>query len=431
MTSTLSAPNLKTYNAYNSRRGLTEDADLTHVERGTPMGEYMRRFWQPIAYEPEVTDLPKKIKVLCEDLVLFRTAKGELGLVEQRCSHRGASLEYGVISDEGIRCAYHGFHYAPDGTILATGSGAPMANAGKLCHGAYPLHVFNSLIFAYMGPPERKPPFPMLDLYENEHITIEPGIERQCNNDCNWLQIHENAMDPVHTAYLHTLLTGTQRGFSDEMGVLPILQWAPGADGMHYMASRRLGDMVWVRILDAFMPNFGLVPPSDGGAMGKEKANTSQLSYVAAWVVPIDNENSHRIYLRFNDHRNPLRPVQRAMNFGQAKDRPYEERQRYPGDYDMFMSQGPIAIHGYENLTPTDYGVIALREMFREGMRAVKEGKDPVGINRDPNYRIRTRTQNTFIRAPKAATPEEDVALLKQVGRQVAEANYLNEFPPL
>jgi nitrite reductase/ring-hydroxylating ferredoxin subunit len=428
MTTAVNAPLTGTYNAYNSVRDLKEDPTLTHVDRGTPMGEYLRRFWQPIAYEQQVTDLPLKVRALGEDLVLFRTAKGDYGLVEQRCAHRGASLEYGVISDQGIRCAYHGFHYAPDGTILETGAGAPLANGGKICLGAYPLFIYHSLIFAYMGPPERKPPFPMLDLYENPNVSVEPGVERACDNDCNWLQIHENAMDPVHTAYLHVILTGTQRGFSDEMGVVPVIAWAQGPDGMYYMASRRLGDIVWVRILDVFMPNFGLVPPSDAGGTCKE--DTSQVAYVAVWVLPVDNHNSKRMYLRFNDHRNPLRPIQRAMNFGQANDRPYEERQRYPGDYDMMMSQGKIAIHGYENLTPTDYGVIGLRAMLREGMQAVSEGKDPLGINRDPNYRIRTRTQNTFLRVPPAATPEADVALLKEIGRKVAAGNYLNELPP-
>jgi hypothetical protein len=212
------------------------------------------------------------------------------------------------------------------------------------------------------------------------------------------------------------------------MGVVPVLQWAQSENGMYYIASRRLGDLVWVRILDVFMPNFGLVPPSDAGGTCKE--DTSQTAYVAIWVVPTDNHNSKRLYLRFNDVRNPLRPIQRAMNFGQANDRTYAERQRHPGDYDMMMSQGKIAIHAYENLTPTDYGVIGLRAMLREGMQAVREGKDPLGIRRDPNYRIRTRTQNTFLRAPVGATPEAELAILKDVGRQVADGNYLNTLPP-
>jgi nitrite reductase/ring-hydroxylating ferredoxin subunit len=419
---------LATDNAYHSRRGLREDAELTHVGRGTPMGEYLRRYWQPVAYEADVADLPLRLRILGEDLVLFRNGKGEYGLVEQRCSHRGASLEYGVISEQGLRCAYHGFHYAPDGTILETGSGAPMANAGKLCHGAYPLVVFSALIFAYMGPPEKRPPFPMLDVYDDPHITVEPAQPRSCETPCNWLQIHENGMDPVHTAYLHALTTGTQRGFSDEMGVLPVLQWAQNENGMHYIASRRLGDLVWVRVVDSFMPNYALIPPSDEGSPRGE--NLSQRPYSMTFIVPIDDCNSKRLYLQFNDDRNPLRPVQKERSFGQVG-RPYAESQRFPGDHDMMTSQGPITIHAAENLTPTDYGVIALRQLLRDGVRAVQAGADPLGISRDPSYRIRTRTQNTFVRVPPAATPEADALLLKQAGRDVAESDQLNRLPPV
>jgi hypothetical protein len=185
---------------------------------------------------------------------------------------------------------------------------------------------------------------------------------------------------------------------------------------------------VWVRVLDVFMPNFGLIPPSDKDT--QKKGNISQQAYVAAWVVPIDDHNSKRMYLRFNDHRNPLRPVQRAMNFGQKKDRTYEEGQRHPGDYEMFVSQGPIAIHGYENLTPTDYGIIALRQMLKENIRAVQEGRDPLGVVRDPGYRFRTRTQNTYLPVPAAATPEAELALLKRISHEVAEGSYQHQFPP-
>jgi len=416
------------YDAYNSPRDLKEDAEITRVGRGTPCGEYLRRYWQPFAYTQDVTDLPLKVRILGEDLVLFRNGRGEFGLVEQRCSHRGASLEYGVISDEGIRCAYHGFHYAPDGTILATGSGAPLAGAGKLCHGAYPLHIFHDLIFAYMGPPEFEPPFPMLDVYDDPHITVEPARPRSCETPCNWLQIHENGMDPVHTAYLHALTTGTQRGFSDEMGVLPILQWTQNENGMHYIASRRLGDLVWVRVVDSFMPNYALIPPSDEGSARTE--NISQRPYSMTFIVPIDDTNSKRLYLQFNDDRNPLRQVQKDRSYGQVG-RPYDEAQRFPGDHDMMTSQGPITIHAGENLTPTDYGVIALRQLLRDGIRAVAEGRDPLGISRDPNYRIRTRTQNTFVRVPPAATPDADAALLKQAGREIADSDSVTRLQPV
>jgi nitrite reductase/ring-hydroxylating ferredoxin subunit len=426
MTTTVATPLLNTYSAYHSPRDLKPDEQLTAVGRGTPGGEYLRRFWQPVAYEEEVGDLPLKVRILGEDLVLFRNGRGEYGLVEQRCSHRGASLEYGVISDEGIRCAYHGFHYAPDGTILATGSGAPMANAGKLCHGAYPLFIFHELIFAYMGPPEKKPPFPMLDIYDNPHITVQPGPGRVSYTKCNWMQMKENAVDPVHTAYLHAMITGTQRGFSDSMGIVPVMQWLPSENGMYYIASRRVGDLVWVRVNDALMPNYGLIPPPEQSAA---KENIAQPARVQTWVVPIDDHNLKRVYLLFNDDRDPMKPELRGRMF--AWDRPYEEAQRSPGDHEMIESQGPTTIHSTENLTPTDYGVIAFRQLVRDGIRAVQEGRDPVGIHRDPAARIRTRSQNTILRVPSAATAEADVQLLKAVGREVAEGDYLQRLSPV
>ena len=103
------------FGGYHARRGVSEDAELTHVGAGTPGGEYLRRFWQPVALSSELGELPLNVRMLGEDLVLFRTRQGELGLLERHCSHRGASLEYGLPSDQGIVCCYHGWHYATDG----------------------------------------------------------------------------------------------------------------------------------------------------------------------------------------------------------------------------------------------------------------------------------------------------------------------------
>jgi phenylpropionate dioxygenase-like ring-hydroxylating dioxygenase large terminal subunit len=417
-----------TFNAYHSTRGLEPDDEITRVGHGTPCGEYLRRFWQPVAYTFDVADLPLKRRILGEDLVLFKTGSGDFGLVEQRCSHRGASLEYGVISECGIRCAYHGFHYAPDGTILETGAGAPLANGGKIAHGAYPLHIFCDLIFAYMGPPELIPPFPRFDLFESPHLTVVPGPGRCGEKDCNWLQEHENGMDPVHVAYLHAMMTGTQRGFSEQAGIIPIIEWAQNETGMNYITCRRIdgSDLVWIRINDRMMPNIGIVSANDE----VRPENTSRRPYIMTWIVPIDDYNNRRFYLLFSDDRDPLRPIQFTEGFGQTGDRPYEERQRQPGDYEMMVSQGPITIYGYENLTSTDYGVIGMRQMIREGVRAVREGRDPVGIVRDPDTVIRTRGQSTVIRVPRAATPAEDVALLKRVGREIADADLFATLPP-
>jgi hypothetical protein len=214
------------------------------------------------------------------------------------------------------------------------------------------------------------------------------------------------------------------------VGIVPVMQWVQNDTGMHYIACRRVkdSDLVWVRVNDKLMPNSGLIPPNDESA---KTEGTSQRPYSLTWVVPIDDYNSLRMYLVLNDDRNPLRRVQRERGFGQIGDRPYAERQRVPGDYDVTVSQGPIAIHAYEHLTSTDYGVIALRNLLREGIRAVAEGKDPVGIVRDPRAKIRTRGQNTIVRVPHAATPEEDALLLKRIGREVAESDLVATLPPV
>ena len=269
-----------------------EDADLTRVGRGTPGGEYLRRFWQPIAYADDVTDLPLKLRILGEDLVLFRTAAATSAWSSNAARHRGASLEYGVISNDGIRCAYHGFHYAPDGTILSTGSGAPMSNAGKLCLGAYPLFIYHTLIFAYMGPSETKPPFPMLDLYENPHVAgrarprprvafevqLAPDARKRDGPDAHGVPPRDRQR--------------TTRGFSDQMGVIPVLQWMQAEHGMYYVASRRVGDLVWIRVVDSFMPNFGLIPPTDRSAERSRYDRNSRGSHPGSFRSTITTSNA-------------------------------------------------------------------------------------------------------------------------------------------
>ena len=268
----------------------------------------------------------------------------------------------------------------------------------------------------------------MFDVYDHPHLRIEPAPERTGVMDCNWLQIQENGMDPAHTAFLHVLVSGTQRGFSDEMGILPQMQFALNDAGTHYVAARRNGDNVWVRIVDTIMPNVAFIAADDQRA---GKGGVSQPPFTVIWAVPIDDYNTKRLYLLLNDERAPLKPHQRIRAFGQANDRPYAARQRHPGDYDAMSSQGPINIHAYENLSTSDAGIRLFRDCLRQGIEAVQAGRDPVGIIRDPAHRIRTRTQNTVLKVPPAPTPAEDTALLNRIGRDVAEGDYRKTLPPV
>jgi phenylpropionate dioxygenase-like ring-hydroxylating dioxygenase large terminal subunit len=153
-----------------------EDTKLTHIGPGTPCGEYFRRYWQPICFSDDLQDLPLRVRILGEDLVVFRDFRGQVGLLELHCPHRGTSLEYGLVSAQGIRCCYHGWRFDVDGTILETpGEPADSTLKERLCHGAYPTQEYNGMVFAYMGPPDAQPPFPTYDSFTRPGYRLMPG----------------------------------------------------------------------------------------------------------------------------------------------------------------------------------------------------------------------------------------------------------------
>lgn len=404
------------YSAYRHRKDLKEDDELTHVGPGTPCGEYLRRFWQPVAFESELGDLPRRIRILGEELVIFKDKSGRVGLLDWRCCHRGTSLEFGLVSERGIRCCYHGWLFDVDGAILDMPSEpAKSTLKHRLFQPAYPTHVFIGIVFAYFGPPESKPEFPKYDLFFEPGYKFVPGGKREI--PCNWLQIKENSMDPVHTAFLHTRVTGTQ--FTDEFGLIPATEYFETPIGMHYVATRRENDMVWTRVSDLILPNLHLVPPIWEKAKREKVFNRPMLTN---WAVPIDDTHTLRLgfwHMKDGDDCDWDDILVKIM-FGQTDDRPYEERQRIPGDYDAQVGQGPIAVHGYEHLTSTDRGVTMFRKMVKQGIRDVKAGKDPKGVIRTPHDRIQTYAQDTVLRIPKAKTDEADEALLFETGRKVA-----------
>ena len=416
------APFLTTpYGAYEHRVAAREDAELTHVGPGTPGGEYLRRFWHPIAYSSELKDLPVRLTILGEDLVLFRDRSGRVGLLEWRCTHRGTSLEFGLVSERGIRCCYHGWLFDVDGRILDMPN-EPEASTLKerLCQGAYPALEYKGLVFAYMGPPACKPAFPIYDTFELPGCTLVPGHKRAM--PCNWVQIKDNSMDPVHTAFLHTRMTSTH--FTPEFGVIPEVEWLETPLGMVYVGIRRKGEFVWVRISDLILPNIHQVPPIWERAT--QEIVFSRPTHIN-WAVPIDDTNTMRIGYVFRSERAGVDwdEYDEKIMFGQTDDRPYDERQRIPGDYDAQVGQGPIAVHAYEHLTSSDRGVIMFRNLVRQGIRDVRDGRDPKGVTRKPDMVLPTLGQDTVLRIPPAATPEEDRQLLRAVGRRVAAGEYV------
>src|SRR5271154_6846676 len=416
------------YGGYLHPEGPDQSAELSHVGPHTPCGEYLRRFWQPICFSDELKDLPHRVKILGEELVVFRHLSGAVGLLELHCPHRGASLEFGLIDAKGIRCCYHGWQFVADGTILET-PGEPAHNTLKdrLYHGAYPTHEYNGIVFAYLGPPDRRPPFPIYDSFSRPSYRLIPG--QKYFYPCNWLQILENAMDPAHTAFLHTIVSGAV--FTNEFGVLPELEYAETPVGIIYIATRRVGDNIWARMVENVLPNLQQVAPIwETG----HKAHPFSGPMMSRWIVPLDDTNTMLIEFR---HVSVTEGVvtpdwwadRSIMLPGQLGAETYEEGQRRPGDFEAQVSQRPVAVHGLEHLGATDRGITLFRNQIRRGIRAVKAGADPVGLFRDGGAVIPTYCNDTVVRIPPAKTAELDKKLLRETGRRLADG-YI-AAPPL
>jgi nitrite reductase/ring-hydroxylating ferredoxin subunit len=402
------------FDGYHRRAVPTPDPELTEVGPGTPAGEYLRRFWQPVAFARELTGSPLRVRILGEDLVVFRDRRGRVGVLHLHCAHRGTSLEFGIPVEHGIRCCYHGWVYDVDGRCLET-PGEPVGSRlrERVGQGAYPTREFTGLIFAYLGPPDRRPSFPMYDSYEVPGHRLTPAAKFTL--PCNWLQVKDNSMDPVHTAFLHALSSGYQ--FTEAFGVVPELDWVTTDAGMVYIATRRVGDLVWVRVCDFMPPNVHQFTREIEEASGPKPASRP---VIIRWAVPNDDTTTTNFELAQVDPAWGLTAEQVARpGFGQSDDRPYAERQRYPADFDAQSSQRAVAVHGLEHLASTDRGVVMLRRLVRDGVRAVARGEDPFGTARLDGTVIRTFTQDVVLHRPPAATPEDDRRLLRATGREV------------
>jgi phenylpropionate dioxygenase-like ring-hydroxylating dioxygenase large terminal subunit len=401
-----------TYSAYYHRERPAADEELTRVGPGTPCGEYLRRFWQPVILSEELGDLPRRLCILGEDLVAFRDRTGVVGLLELHCPHRGTSLEFGLIGERGIRCCYHGWLFDVDGTILETpGEPSDSTLKDRLFHGAYPVREYQGLVFAYMGPPERQPDFPILDTFD---LPGYPLVARApVVWECNWLQVKENSMDPAHLAFLHTL-PGSQ-GFTEDLGALGEWDWMETPAGMVYIDTRRQGDRVWVRVADFIPPNIHQFPPN---ADPMAKRTTINRPMATTWAVPLDDTHTMQIgYYRAPEGQE----TRRSAGFGQDASRPYEERQRVPGDYDAQVSiHSGLARHGLEHLASTDRGVTMLRNMIRRGIQATQNGEDPRhGIEHNRGVIATFAHDRVVAGIPAAPTAAEDSRLLREVARDV------------
>jgi 5,5'-dehydrodivanillate O-demethylase len=360
-----------------------ENELLARVGPGTPGGRLFRRYWQVVGAVAELSeDKPKKrVRVLGEDLVLYRDRGGDYGLVAEKCSHRGASLYYGFVEEDGIRCAYHGWKYDACGRCVEQPFESPEAGfKDKIAHPAYPVVKLSGLLFAYMGPPEKQSLLPKWDL-----LVRQDGVKKIDICEvlaCNWLQAMENSVDPYHTYYLHShtlKLKGDpdhvpfhyQQVQKTEFDLVIQPTWA-GIQKQRIFAGDGVPEEAPHPLI---FPNILFVPV--------------RMGYAMHFRTPIDDHNTQIYQFRFaptEDGTPAKQSGEPPVEFVRTKNNDGEFHLEHFASQDQMAweTQGPIADRTQEHLGESDRGIIMFRKLLREQIQAVENGEDPVGTNRDP-----------------------------------------------
>jgi 5,5'-dehydrodivanillate O-demethylase oxygenase subunit len=362
---------------------LTEDQNkqLTQVGPGKPMGNLLRRYWMPIGGESEFDAISvKPIRILGEDLVLYKDRSGTFGLVHRHCPHRRADLSYGFVENCGLRCNYHGWRFDEQGNCIEQpfeDTAHPEARFKEKVHAiAYPVKVQRGLLWAYFGPQ----PAPLLPnwepfFWENGYVQVITAAV-----PCNWFQGQENAIDPVHFEWMHS-------------------NWSRRMKGQTGYAARHLRiefrefeyGFTYHRLVE------GMSEEHERWAIGRIALwpNCLGPNQHFEWRVPIDDE--HTLFVIW--HFTPV-PLERRP-YVQGRIPTWEAPVIDPltgrfvtthidnQDFVAWSGQGAIADRTREHIGPSDRGIIMMRKRFFDDLARVERGEDPSGLIRDPAKNVR------------------------------------------
>jgi phenylpropionate dioxygenase-like ring-hydroxylating dioxygenase large terminal subunit len=327
------------------------------------------------------------VKLLGEDLVLFRDTKGRPGLLYPRCMHRGTTLYYGKIEERGIRCCYHGWLFDVEGNCLeqpCEPDGGRHRDASR--QPWYPLQERYGLIFAYMGPPAKQPTLPryavLEELQDGEHVAADDGARFGANGDAGmrimpytYMHDQDNYMDPYHVYVLHSTFTVQQ--FAAGFKVMPRVEFEYVPNGIIYKAHRNLDDGRRLTRISCFlMPNVACVPDVE--------LNDSQGMSII-WNVPLDDTH-HQSFMAIRT-RLPDEEVFKPTSYGGKtwNEMTPDERRDTPGDFEAQGGQGPLTLNTEEHLVTSDRGIVMLRKLMQKQLDTVASGGDPAGVSFDPN----------------------------------------------
>ncbi|HEX9442678.1 MAG TPA: Rieske 2Fe-2S domain-containing protein [Candidatus Binatia bacterium] len=384
-----------------------ENQLLTRVGRGTPAGEMLRRYWQPVALSEELPPggAPRPVTILGEELALFRDDQGRPGLLGLHCSHRGTDLSYGRVENGGLRCLYHGWLYDINGRCLEQpGEPGCGEHRDQIRHPSYPCKEAAGAIFTYMGPGEP----PLLPHYEFLAAPAEQCYVNKMYHECNYLQANEGNIDPVHLSYLHRFFEVPQerytgvRNTEESHYALVGRDVAPSIDvevvdfGVRiYTARRQPGGNVYLRVSYFVLPNLSAFPGQTGGE-----------GYSVNWHVPIDDTHHWKYIFVFSRGaaldkkmiqraRSEVGPDykllrNRANRF--LQDRESMEDKTFSGmgygfqAHDLFAtsSQGEVQDRTTEHLVSSDKPIVAARKLLEKAIQDIQEGREPPNVVREP-----------------------------------------------
>jgi phenylpropionate dioxygenase-like ring-hydroxylating dioxygenase large terminal subunit len=381
---------------------------LTRTGPGTPGGDFMRRYWQPVALSAEIPagGAPLPVRIMSEDLVLFRDDRGQPGLLGIHCAHRGADLSYGRVEDGGLRCIYHGWLYDRAGRCLEQ----PGEPTGSVFHErvrlrSYPCQEVAEVIFAYLGPGEP----PLLPAYEVLQVPREHRWVTKYFNECNYLQANDGNADAAHVPVLHGFLPGSDlaehhpkegargraRGSGRQTSMLDIDSEETDYGLRVYHKERDGNGDVTVRVMNMVLPNLCAVPGGPAGAGD---------GYLIYWHVPIDDEHSWRYAIAFKRSA-PMDPdlgrrrtsvvtpdyrLTRNKANRYLQDREEMRTRTFAGLGEIFIvgdswateTPGPIQDRTQEHLGTIDRALIAWHQLLLGAVRACQEGRDPPHVVR-------------------------------------------------
>jgi phthalate 4,5-dioxygenase len=393
-----------------------QNARLTQVGPGTPMGNLLRRYWLPALLSEEVGEAdgaPVRVRLLGEDLIAFRDTAGRVGLVAAFCPHRRAPMFFGRNEEHGLRCVYHGWKFDRGGACVDMPSEPPDSLfKTKVTIDAYPTWEGGGVVWAYLGPPEHRPAPPDFELVR------APATHRYTTKtyeDCNYLQALEGGLDSSHATIMHNRNIGDLSFLNDYVRTVPQITLNPTPYGYAYSGVRLVDERQWVRLYHYVMP----VTQIRGHITASPHKDHPQIK--GHFWVPLDD--THTATYNFMYSADPAivfepefivlseRSSGRGPGMADPND-PYRLRQNRANDYEIDRAvqktqtftgipgvntqdialqegMGPIGDRSREHLGTTDRAVIEMRRLLLDAVAAVEAGNDPPGIDPASYRRVR------------------------------------------